>query len=59
MAPLDHDAASVEALSAGPGGSQRKTWSTPRVIVSEIRATQAHVSNNPPDGTSFGVKFGS
>ena len=38
----------------------RKPWSTPRVIVSVAQSTEAHVSNNPPDGsTTFFGPYGS
>lgn len=30
----------------------RKPWSTPRVIVSVAQSAEAHVTNNPPDGSS-------
>jgi hypothetical protein len=30
----------------------RKPWTAPRVITSAIRHTEAHVSINPPDGST-------
>jgi len=38
----------------------RKPWSTPRVIVSLAQSAEAHVTNNPPDGsTTFVGPYGS
>jgi hypothetical protein len=38
----------------------RKPWSTPRVIVSVVRNSEAHVTDNPPDGsTTFFGPYGS
>lgn len=31
----------------------RKPWSTPRVIVSVAQSAEAHVTNNPPDGSTI------
>jgi hypothetical protein len=38
----------------------RKPWSTPRVIVSVAQNAEAHVADNPPDGsTTFFGPYGS
>lgn len=34
---------------AAPGDTPRKSWSTPRVIVSEVRLTLNHVGKTPLD----------
>lgn len=58
MRPQD-DGTPLMPIADQQAGLVRQSWSTPRVIVSEIYKTQAHVTNNPPDGSSSGVKFGS
>jgi len=46
-------------ISAIPQES-RKPWSTPRVIVSVTQNAEAHVDDNPPDGsTTFVGQYGS
>jgi hypothetical protein len=35
--------------AAAPGDAPRKSWSTPRVIVSEVRSTLNHTAKSPLD----------
>lgn len=49
----------MTALSTTSGSDSRKPWSTPQVIVSVARNTEANVSDNT-DGTSTGgFQYGS
>jgi hypothetical protein len=49
-----------EASTAVTTSGSRKPWSTPRVIVSVAQNAEAHVSDNPPDGsTTFVGPYGS
>ena len=42
-----------ESSTAATTAESRKPWSTPRVIVSVAQSAEAHVTNNPPDGSTI------
>jgi hypothetical protein len=48
ITPIDLSEASMAVIET----ESRKPWSTPRVIVSVAQNAEAHVDDNPPDGSS-------
>ena len=46
-------------ISAAIALESRKPWSTPRVIVSVAQNAEAHVGDNPPDGSTTFSVYGS
>lgn len=50
----------INLSDAATASEPRKPWSTPRVIVSVAQSAEAHVADNPPDGsTTFFGPYGS
>jgi hypothetical protein len=60
MTPVTPATDLTDSSSAMIAGEARKPWSTPRVITSVVRSAEAHVADNPPDGsTTYFGPYGS